>query len=80
MSYLKNAEILQRDYNWQITFEDYKGEECFKELLDKARSLRGTIIGVCMMKNYKSKEDEAAVNILDSIIGDRATPNTGSKS
>ncbi len=80
MSYLEDAKTLKEDYDWQITFEDYNKEECFKELLEKAKSLRTKIIGVSIMKNSKSKDDEDAVEILDKIIGDSDSQNTNKAS
>lgn len=69
MSYLEQTKKMKESYDWQITFEDYDKQECFKELLDNARKLRSTIFGVSMMKQSKSKDDEDAVKILDVIVG-----------
>lgn len=66
---LEKAKKLKEDYDYQITFEDYDKQECFEELLDNAKSLRNTIFGVSMMKNFKTKADEEAVKILDAILG-----------
>ena len=66
---LEKATRLKEDYDWQIKFEDYDKQECFEELLDNARNLRNIIIGVAMMKNFKTKDDEEAVKMLDAILG-----------
>lgn len=43
--------------------------DCKKlDWIRKARCLRAEIIGVAMMKNYKTKDDEEAVKILDDVL------------
>lgn len=68
MSYLQRAKELKEDYDWQITFEDYENQECFKELIKRARQLRTTIVGVCILKQYKEDGDQEAVKILDVLV------------
>jgi len=68
---LEKAMKLKENYDYQITFEDYDKQECFEELLDNAKSLRNTIFGISMMKNFKTKADEEAVKILNAILGEQ---------
>ena len=80
MTYLKQAKEIKKEF-WAYQEEPYEyslsGENvfpCVKECKDKALSLRNQIIGVCMMRGFKSKQDEEAVKILDDIC----SCNTGS--
>ena len=72
MSYLEQAKNLKEDYDWLIKFKGKKQMNCFDALLDSAKSLRNTIIGVSMLKNYKTKNAEDAIRILDAILGESA--------
>ena len=52
---------------WNVINKNWKG--CvYKELQEEATVLRNRIIGIAMMKNYKTKEDEEAVRILDDVL------------
>ena len=67
MTDLEEAKRLELEINYCCKNDSYGGH--YKDFVNQARVLRNKIIGVCMMKNYKSKEDEEAVKILDALVG-----------